>query len=293
MSKYEYTGKTVVKALENALNDLKVNRSDVTYTIIDEGSKGFLGFGGKDVRIAVNLKEKRTPAPTPVAKPNQEAPKAKVVSNEKPVAMPTKKVESDKTDIEIIEASTFSPVKNDLTGHTKAEERPAQADLSVEILGDKVASTEDLAPIDDLVAQFLGPIFEALDTNPTLMIQENDQEIQINVDGEHIGLLIGRRGETLKALQLLVSTYINKELRPHKRIIFDVGNYREKRIETLENLAQRMADKARTEQRRVRLNPMNAAERRLIHLALEGQEDITTYSEGKDPHRRIVIVPNN
>ena len=143
---------------------------------------------------------------------------------------------------------------------------------------------------EEIGLAFLGPIFEALDVDAVVKVSEDDNTIRFDAFGEHAGILIGRHGETLNAIQFLMSLVVNANIESHKGVVFDVENYRERQVEKLQTLALRMADKCRKTHRRVTLNPMNAAERRIIHITLENQKGVTSYSEGNEPNRRVVIV---
>ena len=118
-----------------------------------------------------------------------------------------------------------------------------------------------------------------------------DQLVYINMTGRRMGVVIGRRGQTLDAIQYLVNLVANKIPGPRARIVLDAEGYREKRAETLRNLAEKLAKKAKTERRKAVLEPMNALERRIVHLALANDDEVETRSEGEEPYRRVVIVP--
>lgn len=120
---------------------------------------------------------------------------------------------------------------------------------------------------------------------------EKDEKVLININGPDLGILIGRRGETLDALQYLVNLSANKLSEKRKRILIDIEGYRKRREDTLKKLAFKLADKARQRGRNVILEPMNSMERRIIHTALQGREDIYTFSEGEEPYRKIIIAP--
>lgn len=139
--------------------------------------------------------------------------------------------------------------------------------------------------------QFLAKVFEAMNLNVNMELEENGQELFINLSGNGLGILIGRRGETLNALQYLVNLCANKNQLKKNKIILDVEGYRKRREETLEKLALRLAEKAKKRGRNIVLEPMNPQERRIIHTALQGRDDIYTYSEGEEPFRKIVISP--
>ena len=118
-----------------------------------------------------------------------------------------------------------------------------------------------------------------------------DECIKLDVTGENLGLLIGRRGETLDSLQYLIGLAVNRQGGKWVRILLDGGEYRAKRIETIRYLARKSAEKASLTGRRIPLEPMNAAERRIVHQAVKDFADVETVSEGEDPHRRVVVMP--
>jgi len=140
-------------------------------------------------------------------------------------------------------------------------------------------------------SSLLKGIFQTMDLDVKINISENDKTIFINLEGPDLGILIGRRGETLDALQYLVNLSVNKNQEIRKKIIIDIEGYRNRREKTLQRLALKLADKARQRGRNVVLEPMSSQERRIIHTALQGREDIYTFSEGEEPYRKIIISP--
>jgi len=134
-------------------------------------------------------------------------------------------------------------------------------------------------------------IFRTMQMEVAMNIEERDNGVFINLEGSKLGILIGRRGETLEALQYLVNLSVNKNQELRKKIIIDIGGYRSRREETLRKLAKKLAEKARQRGRSVVLEPMNSQERRIIHTALQNMEDIYTFSEGDEPYRKIIISP--
>ena len=136
---------------------------------------------------------------------------------------------------------------------------------------------------------FLQPIFESLKVMPTHNIENKDGMIWITFQGRGMGAIIGRRGETLDALQYLTNLAVNRQFEVKNRIVLDVEGYRAEREKTLTNLAKKMADKARRNDRDVILEPMSPHERRIIHIALQDEEDIKTVSVGEEPYRKIII----
>jgi spoIIIJ-associated protein len=140
-------------------------------------------------------------------------------------------------------------------------------------------------------AILLKNIFQTMDLDVTTDVSENEKAVFINLEGPDLGILIGRRGETLDALQYIVNLSVNKNQETRKKIIIDIEGYRSRREKTLEKLALKLADKAKLRGRNVVLEPMSAQERRIIHTALQGRDDIFTFSEGEEPYRKIIISP--
>ena len=139
-------------------------------------------------------------------------------------------------------------------------------------------------------SDFIDNILRTMDLDAEMTIHENEHIITVNLEGDKLGILIGRRGETLDALQYLMNLSVNKNLENRRKIILDIEGYRQRREETLKNLAYKLADKARQRGRSVVLEPMNSQERRIIHTALQEAEDVTTFSEGEEPYRKIIIA---
>ena len=197
---YEFKGKTVDDALMNGLKELGLGLDQVDFEIVQEGSKGFLGFGKSAI---VRLSKKATTT-------------------------------------------------------NKAEE-------------------------------FLTELLKHMDVSATAEVTETEESINVNLVGDSTGVLIGRRGETLDALQYLTSLVVNKDLDEYKRVVLDTENYRAKREETLIKLANRIAGKVAKTGKRVVLEPMNPYERRVLHATLQDNAKVETVSEGEEPYRRVII----
>lgn len=157
--------------------------------------------------------------------------------------------------------------------------RPAKVKVSIK---DSAAKRAQL---------FLGKILENMDLKVEMKVTERENTVYVSMEGPDLGILIGRRGETLDALQYLVSLSANRHQDERKKIILDIEGYRKRREETLQRLAAKLADKAKQRGRNVVLEPMSSQERRIIHTALQGRDDIYTFSEGEEPYRKIVISP--
>jgi spoIIIJ-associated protein len=204
MDSIERSGKTVEEAVEEALRYLNTTIDKVDITVIDQGSKGFLGIGGRPAKISAVLK--------------------------------------------------FDPEKT---------------------------AKDFLKEVSLLMGL-------AVDINTKL----SDKHLEVELKGSNLGVLIGKRGQTLDSLQYLVNLVVNKGNAPYISVTLDTENYRKKRKETLETLAHNLAKKAKHTRRNVILDPMNPYERRIIHAALQNDKYVTTYSQGDEPFRNVVISPN-
>lgn len=139
--------------------------------------------------------------------------------------------------------------------------------------------------------KFLQDIFDAMNMDVRIDIESSDEAIDITLSGDHMGIIIGKRGDTLDGLQYLTSLVVNQETEDYVRVSVDTENYREKRTQALEQLAGRLEKKVAKSGRKYTLEPMNPYERRVIHAALQDSSEVTTYSIGNDPYRKVVITP--
>ncbi len=154
-----------------------------------------------------------------------------------------------------------------------------------------VIKAKEKSSIEDKAKLFLDDVFAAMNlvVNITIKTNEEDKSLDIDLAGNEMGVLIGKRGQTLDSLQYLTSLVVNKESEDYVRVKVDTENYRERRKETLENLAKNISFKVKRTKRSVSLEPMNPYERRIIHSSLQGDKFVTTISEGEEPFRRVVI----
>ncbi len=142
----------------------------------------------------------------------------------------------------------------------------------------------------DIASDFLYTILNNMEVEADISVSEDDENIVVDINGDDIGIIIGRRGETMDALQYLTSLVVNKEYEDYKRVILNVENYRQKREETLVKLANRLAEKVVKYKKPVTLEPMNPYERRIIHSSLQGHRSVETFSTGEEPKRKVVIA---
>ncbi len=138
--------------------------------------------------------------------------------------------------------------------------------------------------------EFLSGVIKAMSLDADVIVKEENDILHVSIEGDKLGIMIGRRGETLDAIQYLMNLAVNKNQENRKKIYLDIEGYRQRREETLKKLAFKLADKARQRGRSVILEPMSSQERRIIHTALQEEKDITTFSEGEDPYRKIIIA---
>ena len=183
-------------------------------------------------------------------------------------------VTSDRLDYQVVEEGS--------SGFLGIGSKPAIIKAAVKV--EKV-SVEDSAKI------FLNDVFAAMGMTVVVDVKYNEEEKEMDIDlsGDEMGVLIGKRGQTLDSLQYLVSLVVNKESEDYIRVKVDTENYRERRKETLENLAKNIAYKVKRTRRTVALEPMNPYERRIIHSALQNDKYVTTHSEGEEPFRKVVV----
>ena len=184
-------------------------------------------------------------------------------------------VTSDRLDYEVVEEGS--------SGFLGIGSKPA-------VIRAGVKETE--LSLEDRAKTFLNDVFEAMDMDVVIAVSYDGTEKSLDIDlsGEEMGLLIGKRGQTLDSLQYLVSLVVNKGLEDYIRVKVDTENYRQRRKETLENLAKNVAFKVKKTRRPVSLEPMNPYERRIIHSALQNDKYVTTHSEGEEPFRRVVVT---
>lgn len=184
-----------------------------------------------------------------------------------------------KEEKEIVKETVKEPVKEVL----KEEKTFAKETAKV--------SNVDAKEVEEAAKKFLGEVFDAMEMEVIVDAKYNDAEKTLDIDmrGEEIGILIGKRGQTLDSLQYLVSLVVNRGQADYIRVKLDTENYRQRRKETLENLAKNIAYKVKRTKRPVSLEPMNPYERRIIHSALQNDRYVTTHSEGEEPFRRVVV----
>lgn len=253
MNRITRKGATVEAAITAALQQLNMTRDEVEIEIVDSGKKGFLGFGAREAEVAVTVKE-------------TEKPKIPETEEKKEAPIP---------EIEQKESEKSEEVSESIEGKSKHPD-----------------SSDEQAINETKV--YVTAIAEGMGIKDLVINHEVDGKyLSFQLESEKAAFLIGKRGQTLNALQQLAQLIANKYAGQFKVVRLDVGDYRERREQSLEQFAERMADQAVRSGRKVQLEPMPSYERKVIHNALSNRLDIETHSEGTDPNRYLVIEPIN
>ena len=275
------TGKTIDLAIEAALTQLCLDRDSVSVQVLAQAKPGFLGFGATPAKVQVTYE-----APDPVP----EKPKSALgsASRSKPkAAAPVKKPEAPKVEPKP-EAPKAAPApKAEPKKETPKTEKKPEPKKPAE---PKVYAAAEPGSVEEKIEQFIKGLLEHMGSTAVPHAwKENDNTYMVELVGEDLGYLIGRRGDTLDAIQHLSNYTINRGVEGHIRINVDAECYREKREDSLRRYAHKKAQQVLKAHRRTTLEPMNAYERHVIHAALQDTDRITTYSVGSEPNRRVVI----
>lgn len=275
------SAKTLDDAITEALIQLGVTSDRLEYNVIEKGSAGFLGIGMKQAVIEAWKKEEKTEEPD--ISDFREAVKEEISSI---LDEPVKKEEPKKEKKEPVKKAKDKPAK--MPKEKKAEEKKEEPVKPVK-------EEQVLAEVEEqtikAVEQFLKDTLKAMDMDVEITSSiDGDGALYVDMKGDHMGILIGKRGQTLDALQYLANRVANKHQAGYVRVKLDTENYRARREETLKHLAKNIAHKVKRNRRPVVLEPMNPYERRIIHSALQSDPYVTTHSEGEDPYRKVVVT---
>ncbi|MGF0018943.1 RNA-binding cell elongation regulator Jag/EloR [Sporofaciens sp. SGI.106] len=292
MEEITVSAKTLDDAITEALIQLGVTSDRLDYDVIEKGSAGFLGFGMKQAVIKARRKPEVKVEPEIKEEPKKEEEKesidaAAVKAVDKPAKEPKKDFKKEN------KKETKKEPKKEFKKDQKKENRK---ETKKEIEKEKPEIKEvELAKVEDATIkaceEFLYSVMKTMDMEVEI-VSKIDEEgaLSIEMNGKNMGILIGKRGQTLDALQYLTNRVANKMQDGYVRVKLDTEDYRRRRKETLENLAKNIAHKVKKTRRPVSLEPMNPYERRIIHSALQGDKSVTTHSEGEEPYRRVVVT---
>lgn len=248
------TAKTVDEAVSQALIELNINREDAQIEVIEESSKGLFGLiGSKNATVKVS------------------------------------KIEATEDILKEIFTESEKSQPTDEFEHKVSTEEITTSTQEAEDSTDKKSATS--GEIEEISREFLDKVLNSLgiETDLDINFENNVLKVEIKGDEEKLGIVIGKRGVTLDSIQYLLSLIVNKNTDEYVRVQLDSSGYRQKREDTLKDLAQKMASKVLKTGRNIKLEPMNAHERKIIHEALQEYEGVITHSEGKDPYRKVVI----
>lgn len=288
----DVTGKTEDEAIQSALAQLGMDRDDVSVEILERAKSGFLGIGSAPARVRVSYDDgKAEEAVKPAEKPAAPKPEKKVepIAAPKAVPMYAPEVLQKKEPRAAKEERSGRPAREERRERApRAEraERPAPQPKPIVDLGEECRDEKS-----EQIRSFLKGLLEHMDSAAEIKIYESEKgRYKVYLEGEKLGALIGRRGETLDAIQQLTNYSINRGSEKNRvRVQVDAENYREKREQSLERLAEKVAGKVTKYRRNVTLEPMNAYERHVIHTALQDTPGVTTFSIGTEPNRRVVV----
>ena len=288
----EFSAKTVDEAITKASLEYETSSENLEIQVISEGKAGFLGFGAKPAIIKAARKEIPETLPEePVKKP------APVVKTEKREPRKEIKKEVKKEVKREFKKETKREVKRESVKEApKPVQQPVQEEEKVREERKVVVRTEEeVAAMKAEAEKFLSGVFKAMDLEVEIKMEYKAPEGNMDIElvGTDMGILIGKRGQTLDSLQYLTSLVVNKGRQGYVRVKLDTEDYRHRRKETLENLSRSIAYKVRKTRRPVSLEPMNPYERRIIHSALQGNRYVETYSEGNEPYRHVVVKLKN
>lgn len=259
----EFSAKTVDEAITKASLEFETFSENLEIEVISEGKAGFLGFGSKPAIIKARKKETIQSVEEPTVKEEPKAVKKEV----------RKEVKKE--------------IKKEPKKEVKVEpEQPKEERKVVE------RSPEEIAEMKAEAEKFLSGVFKAMELEVEIKMDYKAAEGNLDIEfvGQDMGILIGKRGQTLDSLQYLTSLVVNKGRQGYVRVKLDTEDYRNRRKETLENLARSIAYKVRKTRKTVSLEPMNPYERRIIHSALQNNPYVSTHSEGEEPYRKVVVT---
>ena len=303
------TGKTIDLAIEAGLTQLSMDRDSVSVEILETPKSGFFGIGASPAKVKLTYEAPDEPAAPAPALSSASRSKPKKFVSEKPaeaanaprviapaaapMQRPTEQRANAKPTAEKPERQEKprQPRENKPRQEKNRQPKPQQPKKEAAPAEPKVYAPAEPGSTEERIEQFIKGLLEHMgsDAVPHAM-KTADESYSVDLVGENLGILIGRRGETLDAIQHLANYAVNRGQNKRVRINVDAENYRLKREESLQRLAQKVSGKVTKYRRNITLEPMNAYERHVIHAALQDYPDVTTYSTGTEPNRRIVVA---
>ena len=275
MQYIDVTGKTEAEAVEKALGQLGLDRDDVSVEILERAKSGFLGIGASPAKVRVTYEVAEEAAPAAEEAGEEDFPQ-RVEKSQAPRAERRRRERRPREKRE-----QPAEKKSEKAQQSAPVPAPAPVELGEEADDEKARQIKD----------FLTGLLEHMDSAAVIKVYQPEKDrYKVFLEGEKMGQLIGRRGETLDAIQQLTNYAVNRDRDKRVRVHVDAENYREKREQSLEHLAKKVAAKVVKYRKSVTLEPMNAYERHVIHTALQDVPGVTTYSVGTEPGRRVVVA---
>ncbi|WP_298591659.1 RNA-binding cell elongation regulator Jag/EloR [uncultured Mitsuokella sp.] len=277
---------TVEEAIRAALSELGCAREDAEIDVLQQATGGFFGFFSKPARVRVTEKEKAD-VPAPAAAP-QEVPVPADAGEMAPAAGSSRVLADPERDVHA--ENTGSRDFRARMERMEMEEGESHASYEARLLATNERAVN--GPLADKAERFLHEIFEAMQMDVAVTRSASSDGVIFNLSGDNLGILIGKHGQTLDSLQYLANLVANRTHEgEHLHLILDIEDYRARRETTLMRLAGHLADKACSIGQEIHLEPMTRHERKIIHMALQGNRRVTSYSAGVEPRRYVVIVP--
>lgn len=312
MKTERFEATSVDAAIAKGLQQLRLSSEDVEVQVIQEAKKGFLGFGAKDAIVDLHYTEKETDdtkeemldfsnstpldSPDELAESVKEEPVEEVAETDVPITasettvLPEveEEVEPVAEDVAVAEVQSEAPASiTEETSEVMEETSVTEPSESVET--DALPLVDDDFKDVEYVAEYLIDVLDSYLVEATIEVEDRGRSIIYNIQTDKKGLVIGKHGKIINSLETLAQVMTHQYVRPHVRVTVNVGNYRERRQETLARLARKTADKVSKTKQPVFLEPLPAAERKIIHAQLARFSYISTHSEGKEPHRYLVV----
>ena len=289
------SGKTIDLAIEAALAQLGLDRDSVSVQVLQQAKTGFLGFGAQPAKVQLTYEAPdEVPEAPKVAlssasrKPKAAAPAPKLAEPAPAKPEPAKPVEAPKAEVKAEEKKP--EVRPERPQQPRAPRAPQPPKEPREPREPKEYAPAEPGSVEEKIEVFLKGLLEHMDSKAVPHCwKESGNAYQVDLVGDDLGYLIGRRGDTLDAIQHLCNYAVNREVEGHIRVSVDAESYRQKREESLRRYARKKAQQVLKARRRTTLEPMNAYERHVIHAALQDMENITTHSTGVEPNRCVVI----
>ena len=283
------SAKTLDDAITEALIQLGVTSDKLEYEVIEKGSAGFLGIGMKQAVIEAWRKEEKEPEPDIREMIKEEMSLKQEEEIVKKDTVQPKKEKKDKREKDSGAEKKVKSAKEKQVKEKTVKEETAESEQAPAKEKQELAKVEEqtIKAVEEFVQDTLKAMNMEVEINSSI---DEDGALCVDMKGDHMGILIGKRGQTLDALQYLANRVANKHQDGYVRVKLDTENYRARREETLKHLAKNIAHKVKRNRRPVALEPMNPYERRIIHSALQSDPYVTTHSEGEEPYRKVVVT---